>query len=50
MKKYLHYEDSEIQEELAKIKSENRVIQPTGMDFFSIEQEASQEGETTEIG
>lgn len=50
MKKYLHYEDSEIQEELAKIKSENRVIQPTGMDFFGIEQEASQEGETTEIG
>lgn len=50
MKKYLHYEDSEIQEELAKIKSENRVIQPTGMDFFGIEQETSQEGETTEIG
>lgn len=39
MKKYLHYEDSEIQEEIAKIKSENKLVQPEGMDFFGIGQE-----------
>lgn len=36
MKKYLHYEDSEIQEEIAKIQNENRLVQPEGMDFFGM--------------
>lgn len=36
MKKYLHYEDSQIQEEMAKIESENKLVQPAGMDFFGI--------------
>ena len=36
MKKYLHYEDSEIQEEIAKIRNENRLVQPEGMDFFGM--------------
>lgn len=36
MKKYLHYEDSEIQEEIAKIQNENKLVQPEGMDFFGI--------------
>lgn len=36
MKKYLHYEDSEIQEEMAKIQNENKLVQPEGIDFFGI--------------
>ena len=51
MKKYLHYEDSEIQEEMAKIESENKLVQPAGMDFFGMEQETeSQEEEVVEEG
>ena len=51
MKKYLHYEDSEIQEEMAKIESENKLVQPAGMDFFGMEQETeSQEEEVAENG
>ena len=51
MKKYLHYEDSEIQEEIAKIESENKLVQPAGMDFFGMEQETeSQEEEVVEEG
>ena len=51
MKKYLHYEDSEIQEEIAKIQSENKLVQPAGMDFFGMEQETeSQEEEVVENG
>ena len=51
MKKYLHYEDSEIQEEMAKIESENKLVQPAGMDFFGMEQETeSQEEEVVENG
>lgn len=47
MKKYLHYEDSEIQEEMAKIESENKLVQPAGMDFFGMnenQEETEDEG------
>ena len=51
MKKYLHYEDSEIQEEMAKIESENKLVQPAGMDFFGMDQEMeSQEEEVVKEG
>ena len=51
MQKYLHYEESEIQEEMAKIESENKLVQPAGMDFFGMEQETeSQEKEVVEEG
>lgn len=51
MKKYLHYEDSEIQEEMAKIENENKLVQPAGMDFFGMEQETEfQEEEAVEEG
>lgn len=36
MKKYLHYEDAEVQEELAKIKEDKRLVQPEGLDFFGM--------------
>lgn len=36
MKKYLHYEDSEIQEEIEKIQNENKLVQPEGVDFFGM--------------
>lgn len=36
MKKYLHYEDSEVTEELAKIQDDNKIIQPEGLDFFGL--------------
>lgn len=51
MQKYLHYEESEIQEEMAKIESENKLVQPAGMDFFGMEQETeAQEEEVVEEG
>ena len=46
MKKYLHYEDSEIQEEIAKIQNENKLVQPEGLDFFGM----SDQNETTDKG
>ena len=48
MKKYLHYEDSEIQEEMAKILNENKLIQPEGLDFFGMTQDANESEETTD--
>lgn len=36
MKKYLHYEDSEIEEEIQKIKEGKKIVQPEGIDFFSM--------------
>lgn len=36
MKKYLHYNEAEIQEEKSKIQDENKVVQPEGMDFFGV--------------
>ena len=48
MKKYLHYEDSEIQEEMAKIQNENKLIQPEGLDFFGMTQEANENEETSD--
>lgn len=48
MKKYLHYEDSEIQEEMAKIQNENKLIQPEGLDFFGMTQDASESEETSD--
>ena len=51
MKKYLHYEDSEIQEEMAKIESENKLVQPEGMDFFGMKQDVeTQETEVVKEG
>lgn len=43
MKKYLHYSEAEIQEEIEKIQSENKMVQPEGMDFFGM----SENQETT---
>lgn len=42
MKKYLHYEDSEIEEELMKIQNENKIIQPEGIDFFGMNDNKNQ--------
>ena len=51
MQKYLHYEDSEIQEEMAKIQSENKLVQPEGMDFFGMKQDVeTQETEVVKEG
>lgn len=36
MKKYLHYNEAEIQEEKKKIQNENKVVKPEGMDFFGV--------------
>lgn len=36
MKKYLHYNEAEIQEEKKKIQEENKVVKPEGMDFFGV--------------
>lgn len=36
MTKYLHYEESEVQEELLKIKEDKKIIQPEGIDFFGM--------------
>ena len=36
MKKYLHYNEAEIQEEKSKIQDENKVVQPEGVDFFGV--------------
>ena len=43
MKKYLHYEDTEITEELEKIEQENKLIKPEGMDFFGMNEESEQQ-------
>ena len=43
MKKYLHYEDTEITEELEKIEQENKLIKPEGMDFFEMNKESEQQ-------
>ena len=45
MKKYLHYEDSEIEEELKKIKEGKKIIQPEGIDFFSMNEKDNNEKE-----
>ena len=45
MKKYLHYEDAEIQEELAKIKEDNKIVQPEGLDFFGMNNNQENEEE-----
>ena len=51
MQKYLHYEESEIQEEIAKIQDENKLVQPEGMDFFGMKQETEvQDEEVVEEG
>lgn len=36
MKKYLHYEDSEVEEELKKILEDKKIVQPEGLDFFGM--------------
>lgn len=43
MQKYLHYEESEIQEEMAKIENENKLVQPEGLDFFGMGKEEESE-------
>ena len=47
MKKYLHYEDSEIQEEMEKIQNENKLVQPEGIDFFGMNNESTTKTQTT---
>lgn len=41
MKKYLHYEEQEVQDEIMKIQNENKIIQPEGIDFFGANQESN---------
>ena len=36
MTKYLHYEETEVQDELEKIKEDKKIIQPEGLDFFGM--------------
>lgn len=36
MTKYLHYEEAEIQDELAKILEDKKIVQPEGLDFFGM--------------
>lgn len=36
MRKYLHYEDSEVEEELKKILEDKKIVQPEGLDFFGM--------------
>lgn len=36
MKKYLHYEDAEVEEELKKILKDKKIVQPEGLDFFGM--------------
>lgn len=48
MKKYLHYEDSEIQEELQKIKEDNKIIQPEGLDFFGLTNKNPEDNQKTQ--
>ncbi len=45
MKKYLHYEDTEIQDELEKIKEDNKIIQPEGVDFFGLNKQKEETSE-----
>ena len=47
MQKYLHYEESEIQEEMAKIQNENKLVQPEGIDFFGMNNESTTKTQTT---
>lgn len=46
MKKYLHYEDSEIKKEIAKIQEENKIVQPEGMDFFGMNESNADKDKT----
>ena len=48
MKKYLHYEDAEIQEELTKIKEDNKIVQPEGLDFFGMNNKQDDEEQKQE--
>ena len=48
MQKYLHYEESEIQDEIAKIQNENKLVQPEGLDFFGINNQEESESDTEE--
>lgn len=41
MIKYLHYEESEVKEELEKIQNEKKIIQPEGLDFFGSNENTS---------
>lgn len=45
MKKYLHYEDTEIQEELAKILEDTKIVRPEGIDFFGMTDDKKNEKE-----
>ena len=48
MKKYLHYEDAEIQEEMKKIAEGKKIIQPEGLDFFGLNGDDSENKEKEE--
>ena len=48
MKKYLHYEDSEIKIELEKIKEDKKIIQPAGLDFFSLNKNNNDDNKTVD--
>ena len=48
MKKYLHYEDAEIQEELTKIKDDNKIVRPEGLDFFGMNNKQDDEEQKQE--
>ena len=45
MTKYLHYEEAEVQEEIAKILEDKKIVQPEGLDFFGITNKETEEKE-----
>ena len=50
MTKYLHYEESEVKEEIQKILEDKKIVQPEGMDFFGMnEKEKINEAKQNEI-
>ena len=48
MSKYLHYEESEVKEELEKIQNEKKIIQPEGLDFFGTDEKDKEGKEETD--
>lgn len=48
MKKYLHYEDAEVQEELQKILNDNKIVKPEGLDFFGLDKKDDNNSKETQ--
>ena len=45
MTKYLHYEEAEVQDEIAKILEDKKIVQPEGLDFFGMTDKENEEKE-----